>query len=191
MAGRTDEDLLRCAALGERRALGELAGRYEAALLGLACGVMGGREDLAMDAVQEAWVRVIRFGGSFAGRSGVKAWLYRIVINQCRNIMAARGERGIGGEAGEKAVAAGVHLNGKVGAAAKSAAEADELRELREAVGRLGEEKQELVLLCYHAGLTHEEAAAVLEVPVGTLKSRLHSALEQLRGAMAAKEGRA
>jgi RNA polymerase sigma-70 factor (ECF subfamily) len=185
--------------------MGELAGRYESALLGLASGVLGGREDLAMDAVQEAWVRVIRFGGGFQGKSSVKTWLYRIVINQCRNMMAARGmdrittslhgraSPGLGDSASPSARAEGdgARRNGTVGSALRAAAEADELRELREAVGRLGEEKQELVLLCYHAGLTHEDAAAVLEVPVGTLKSRLHSALGQLREAMAAKEGRA
>jgi RNA polymerase sigma-70 factor (ECF subfamily) len=52
---------------------------------------------------------------------------------------------------------------------------------LRAAVALLPVEKQEVLLLCYHEGLTHEEAADVLELPIGTLKSRLHGALESLR----------
>jgi RNA polymerase sigma-70 factor (ECF subfamily) len=52
---------------------------------------------------------------------------------------------------------------------------------LREAVGGLSTEQREIVLLCYHEGLSHAQAAEVLEIPVGTLKSRLHSALKELR----------
>src|SRR5262249_29261237 len=83
-----DEQLLKRFAKGERNALGELARRYELPLLGLACGMLGGRRDLAMDAVQETWMRVIRFHSNFNGRSSVKTWLYRIAINQCRNVQA-------------------------------------------------------------------------------------------------------
>jgi len=52
---------------------------------------------------------------------------------------------------------------------------------LRDAVERLAEPKREVVLLCYHEGMTHELAATVLEIPLGTLKSRLHAALKELR----------
>src|SRR5437773_12341501 len=83
----SDEQLLaRFARKSDQSALGELARRHERALLGLACGMLGGREDLAVDAVQETWIRVIRFATSFHGRSSFKTWLYRIAINQCRNI---------------------------------------------------------------------------------------------------------
>lgn len=52
---------------------------------------------------------------------------------------------------------------------------------LHEAIGRLSDTGREVVLLCYHDGLTHTQAADVLEIPLGTLKSRLHAVLEQLR----------
>ena len=52
---------------------------------------------------------------------------------------------------------------------------------LCEAVAQLSDKRREVVLLCYHEGLTHQQAAAVLEVPIGTLKSRLSAALTDLR----------
>jgi DNA-directed RNA polymerase specialized sigma24 family protein len=49
-------------------------------------------------------------------------------------------------------------------------------------VDELGEAKRMTVLLCYHEGITHEIAAKILQVPVGTVKSRLNAALRELRG---------
>lgn len=49
------------------------------------------------------------------------------------------------------------------------------------AVADLPEDKRTVVLLCYHQGMTHEQVAEILDVPLGTIKSRLHSALQQLR----------
>ncbi len=52
---------------------------------------------------------------------------------------------------------------------------------LSDEVELLAESKWEVVLLCDHDGMTHEQAADVLEIPVGTLKSRLHAGLTELR----------
>ncbi|GMU19976.1 MAG: hypothetical protein AMXMBFR13_00770 [Phycisphaerae bacterium] len=87
----SDEELLRAFANGQRRALGELAERYERPLLNLAVAILGS-PDLAVEAVQETWLRVVRYSASFNGRSSVKTWLYRVAINQCRSMRAARPE---------------------------------------------------------------------------------------------------
>src|SRR5262245_18613819 len=83
---RSDQQLLQDFAIGRRDALAELASRHERSLLGLACGLLGGRRALAQDAVQETWVRVVRFAGGFKGQSSVRTWLCRILINQCRTL---------------------------------------------------------------------------------------------------------
>src|SRR5262245_49206087 len=72
---QTDEQLLSRFLRGEREALGELARRYELPLLGLCAGMLGGRRDRALDAVQETWMRVIRYGHTFSGRCSLKTWL--------------------------------------------------------------------------------------------------------------------
>lgn len=169
----TDETLLKDFVSGEHAALGELARRYERLLLGLASGLLGGDVNMACDAVQETWVRVIRFADRFDGRSSFKTWLYRIAINQCRTIKSR-----------VKPVVA--EKNGAA-SATPAAITADDKGWLREQVRQLSPDKRTVVLLCYHEGMTHSQAAEILEVPIGTLKSRLHAALTTLRGAMASE----
>jgi RNA polymerase sigma-70 factor (ECF subfamily) len=171
----TDEALLREFAAGRRDALGELAQRHERALLGLACGLLRGRRALACDAVQETWVRVVRFADGFGGQSSVKTWLYRILINQCRSL---RETERIGSAAATDPTVRPV--------AEDSGTEQNE--GLRRQVERLDADKRVVLLLCYHEGLTHEQAAEILGLPLGTLKSRLHAALAELRTALAARE---
>jgi RNA polymerase sigma-70 factor (ECF subfamily) len=165
----SDESLLQDFLRGSREALGEIAARYERPLLGLALGLLDGRRDMALDAIQETWVRVIRFAGSFDGRSSLKTWLYRIAINQCRTAKA-------------KGRSAATTTNAEPASIAP--AEPDERSWLREQVRALSPDKRTVLLLCFHEGMTHQQAAEILEVPLGTLKSRLHAALTKLRGKM-------
>lgn len=176
MDAPSDETLLRQFADGRMSALGTLAQRYEASLLGLARGLLHKRDDLAHDAVQETWVRVIRFAHTFNGNAGVKTWLYRIAINQCRDLssMAAR-------HASHGDPANVIEPNANAQNAETAAIETERDETIRSAVDALDVNKREILLLCYHKGLTHNEAAAALEIPVGTLKSRLHAALNELR----------
>lgn len=165
----TDESLLRDFVRGRRDALGELARRYERPLLGLARGLLGGRDDLARDAVQDTWLRVIRYGKSFNGTSSVKTWLYRIAINRCRDLRARPSPAPNGPPEGSAAAAS------------------QDTSSLTHHLSELAPDRRELLLLCYHDGITHQHAAAILELPLGTLKSRLHTALTELRKAMAAE----
>jgi RNA polymerase sigma-70 factor (ECF subfamily) len=169
----TDEQLLAAFLDGDRAALGQLAGRYEPMLLGLAAGLLGGSSSMACDAVQETWMRVIRHGHSFNGRSGLKTWLYRIAINRCRD-MATKESRQPKREAPQELGGGGEEPQQKLAARERNDA-------LREAVGWLAPAQREILLLCYHEAMTHAQAAEILEIPVGTLKSRLHAALGELR----------
>lgn len=193
---KTDEALLSEFTAGQSAALGELARRYEAALLGIACGLLGGRRDLAMDAVQETWVRVVRFAGKFDARSSFKTWVYRIVVNQCRDLgrMAARAtdvalEQS---RSTDDIRQSSNEIGGDDDSAATDPALAAEKNELNgnvaQAVAALAGEKREILLLCYHKRMTHSEAAEVLDIPVGTLKSRLHAALSELRERLGAEK---
>lgn len=180
-----DEQLLARFARGERAALGVLAQRHENNLIGLATGLLDGRADLARDVVQEAWVRVIKYAKSFAGQSTVRTWLYRIVINRCRDL---RGSNPTG--------------TVRLQSLPESQAPASEspLRlvtdhaggeDLRAALHRLPAPTRLMLLLCYHRGLTHPQAAEVLGIPVGTLKSRLSAALAELRSTLSEREAKA
>ena len=166
----SDERLLAAFSAGEDAALGELAKRYEAMLVGLARGMLGGSEALARDAVQDAWLRVIRSSATYDGRASVKTWIYQITINRCKDIRFsehARGNR-------ERKREAPVNE-------ARTPTDPTLADTIRDAVNALDNKARDVVLLCYHQGLTHTQAAAVLGIPVGTLKSRLHGALKSLR----------
>jgi RNA polymerase sigma-70 factor, ECF subfamily len=171
----SDEVLLRRFAGGDVAALGELARRHEKSLLGLARGLLDWRTDAACDAVQETWVRVIRYAGSFKERSSFKTWVYRIVINQCHTMRAKKRPLSLSHAAADRVDESRPQVQG----------ETQQL--LREQVAKLPEDRRVVVLLCYHDGLTHEQAAEVLEIPIGTLKSRLHAALTDLRKRMPAE----
>lgn len=173
----SDESLLDAFRRGDQSALGDLARRYERPLLGLATGLLDGRTDMASDAIQETWVRVIRFADKFDGRSSFKTWLYRIAINQCRTVKSQV----------SRGVPAPVSADSVTRAAPAPVSDPDHLSWLRSQVQRLSPDKRTVLLLCYHEGITHQLAAEILEVPLGTLKSRLHAALTTLRAAMAAE----
>ncbi len=167
----SDEELIRAFADGSRDALGTFAQRYERRLLDLSQAILGSAE-LAADAVQETWLRVVRYAGSFNGRSSARTWLYRIAINQCRSALSAR--PWVSEEPGQAAPDVSNEPS-------QAAAMRDETERLKRAVERLSPPLRETVLLCYTHGLTHEEAAEAMGVPIGTVKSRLHAALENLR----------
>lgn len=175
---RSDEDLLRAfARTRSHNDLAELARRYEEPLLGLATGLVREDRALAADAVQEAWLRVIRHAGSFQSRSSVKTWLYRIVINRCLDLRAKNPRP--------------LSLNRTTGhtqpiepVAPHAAPLSAPLNAVRTAMNVLSEDQRVILLLCYHRGLTHAQAAEVLGIPLGTLKSRQHAAITALRTAM-------
>jgi RNA polymerase sigma-70 factor, ECF subfamily len=169
----SDLELMARFVAGERGALGALAERYERPLLGLAKGLLGGDASAACDAVQSMWVRVIRYAKGFLGKSEVKTWLYRILINECRDMKRAREFPGTT-----------TQLRLARDGRAHSPVMSDGGDELQTALAKLVDERREVLLICYHAGMTHEVAAEVLEIPLGTLKSRLHAGLNELRLAL-------
>jgi len=174
----TDRDLLkRFVERGDRDALGTLAERHEMHLLGLAKGLLGGDADLALEAVQNAWVKVIRYGASFRDRCAVGTWLYRIVVNQSRDLRRRERRRATSEESPP--------IENPM-----DTAEAETRARMIGAVGALPDHQREVILLCYHADLTHESAARILDIPIGTLKSRLHAALTSLRGSLAKEHAR-
>ena len=174
-ASRSDEDLLKAFAAGERDALGALARRHERALLGLALGLLDRNQAMARDAVQNMWVRVIRAAADFRGASSVKTWLYRVLINECRTLRSNESTEAL--------------RRARKAAAVQRSAETTESKGARTqlvlALRALPPRDQEILLLCHHRGLTHEQAAAILGIPAGTLKTRLYAAMRQLKERLA------
>ncbi|MCA9298799.1 MAG: sigma-70 family RNA polymerase sigma factor [Phycisphaerales bacterium] len=161
----TDEQLLARYRAGDQHAFGLLASRHERRLLGLARGMLSGNTELAMEAVQETWMRVIRHASKYDGRASVGTWFYRICMNCARDIRRKHGRR----------------IEWRLVDPHDSPRDDVPLDDLRRAVDALPDMQREIVLLCFHEGMSHAQVAELLGIPTGTVKSRLHSAMKRLR----------
>ena len=170
-----DTVLVRRALTGDGRAYGDLVRRHQGAALRVAAGICGSTEE-ARDIVQDAFVKGHRALRSWRGDAPVRSWLLRIVANDARNAVRARARR----RQREERFGALREVGGgdPVGDAV---ALDDEARALLDLLGRL-DERDRAVLACrFVAGLSEQETAVALAVPVGTVKSRTARALERAR----------
>lgn len=173
--GTSDEALF---LLGDRESLGILVTRYQQTLYGLLVHVTGGDGSLAEDLFQEAFVRAVRGAKTFDRNRSFRSWITAIALNLVRDEVRKRKLRGEIplGEGGPEEQAA-------VGDLPRDSVEQkDEVARIHSALSELTDKEREIVLLHFYQGLTLGEASEVLNVPLGTVKSRLHGALVRLKG---------
>ncbi|HEY0172579.1 MAG TPA: sigma-70 family RNA polymerase sigma factor [Pyrinomonadaceae bacterium] len=177
----TDEQLVERALAGDGDAFGEVVRRWERKIFALAYGILGSPED-ARDASQETFIAAYRNLQGFRGEAKVSSWLHRIAVNQCisrQRRARVRAETALEDETG--ADGGGLLKT----ATAESPAGATESKQRAEAVRRavasLPQELREVVLMKEFEELTFQEIAEALQVPLSTVKSRLYTALRQLR----------
>jgi RNA polymerase sigma-70 factor (ECF subfamily) len=139
--------------------------------------VLAGAGSEADDVVQEAFVKAYRALGSFRSGSAFRPWLLRIVVNETHNLRRAVGRRLERERRAGWFDAAALDVPDP----ADEAVLADRRRALLEAVGALPPDLADVVTCRYLLELSEAETAAALEVPRGTVKSRLHRALWSLR----------
>ncbi|MDX3238360.1 RNA polymerase sigma factor SigM [Streptomyces sp. ME03-5709C] len=164
----SDSDLLARHVTGDPNAFGELVRRHRDRLWALALRTLGDREEAA-DAVQDALVSAFRSAHTFRGQSAVTTWLHRITVNACLDRARKAASRRTATVTDERQFE--VLLEPQESAAAP--AERDELhRELLRALATLSLEQRTALILVDMQGYPVAEAAAVLGVPTGTVKSR-------------------
>jgi RNA polymerase sigma-70 factor, ECF subfamily len=157
-ATRADAELLRAHAGGDRDAFGELFRRHRDRLWAVALRTLGDPEDAA-DALQEALIAAMRGAGGFRGDAAVSSWLHRIVVNACVDRVRRRQARPT------------VPLADDADSPAR-AADPDLALDIRSALATLPEEQRLALVLVDMAGYPVADAAAVLGVAEGTVKSR-------------------
>jgi len=177
----TDEQLVERALAGDSDAFGEVVRRWERKIYALAYGITGSVED-ARDAAQETFISAYRNLQGFRGEAKVSSWLHRIAVNHCitrKRRARVRAETGIEDEvesAGERFLATNERESPALATEAKERTEA-----VRRAVAALPPELREVVVLKEFEDLTFQEIADALQIPLSTVKSRLYTALKQLR----------
>jgi len=177
----TDEQLIERALAGDSDAFGEVVRRWERKIYALAYGITGSVED-ARDAAQETFISAYRNLQGFRGEAKVSSWLHRIAVNHCitrKRRARVRAETGIEDEmesAGERFLATNERESPALATETKERTEA-----VRRAVAALPPELREVVVLKEFEDLTFQEIADALQIPLSTVKSRLYTALKQLR----------
>ena len=172
----TDEvELVALHRYGDEEAFAEIFRRFHVMVYNVAARLSGDPAE-AEDLVQEVFLRVHRHLGSFAGRSSLKTWIYRITINHCRSRLGRRSRQR------EREMATppeGVRDPGR--GPEERAMAADAARQLQDALAALPRRFREAVVLRDVEGLAYEEIASVLRVPVGTVRSRIARGRDGLR----------
>lgn len=170
---RTDAELVRDVAEGRREALGELYDRFAPRLLGVAQRLLRSRgeaEDLVHDVFIEAWRRA---GSYEPARASVASWLLLLVRSRALDrLRSARRWQSI-----ERVVA----LSSDAQHALPSPAEFGDAAALRAFVTGLPVDQRAVLELGFFAGCSYPEIARRLLIPVGTVKSRMARALQNMR----------
>lgn len=131
--------------------------------------------DLAQDAVQETLVHAWRSLPTLRDLDCFDAWLHRLVVNACMDVIRSR-----------KRLRANVHLIEVDVPHGDDTSDVADRDQLQRGFRRLRPEQRAVVVLHYYLGLTLPEVSTTLQIPVGTAKSRLHYAMEALRAAVEA-----
>jgi RNA polymerase sigma-70 factor (ECF subfamily) len=180
----SDETLLRRAGAGDRAAFGALVDRHGDAMYRLAvrtCGPGRESEDVVQDALLAAW----RGAAGFRGESAARTWLLQIVINACHRRHRRRSGEPARTEPLEAAVAEPTPDTGP-----EARTQAREVgRAIDRALAGMTAEAREVLVLRDVEGLSGEETAAVLGLPLAAMKSRLHRARLELKERVEASLG--
>jgi RNA polymerase sigma-70 factor (ECF subfamily) len=175
----TDEELVTAFRAGNLSAFDELVQRWERKIQGAVYRIMGSGED-ARDLTQETFLRAYRGLSTFKSEARFSSWLYQIALNLCRDrLRQRRGRTTVSIDDLDPVTAA------RIDRVAPSAHEMVEARDLARvvsgAMAELPEEQREVIVLKEYQGLTFQEIANVLRIPVSTVKTRLYRGLVQMR----------
>lgn len=173
-----DQDLMRRARDGDRRAFSQLCERYMRRAYYVALGLVGRHED-ALDLSQEAFARAYRARHRLDPNGSFYAWLYQIIRRLCFNFNR---DRKLHREKLKQAEDWLVEQHTRASAKnpAVSAERAENIKRVRDAIERLPDRDREVLVLKEFEGLKYREIAELLGIPIGTVMSRLYAARKRL-----------
>jgi RNA polymerase sigma-70 factor (ECF subfamily) len=178
--------IARCRA-GDVAAFEPLVEKYRQRVWRLAYSTLRDREE-AWDVSQEAFIRAFQALPSFRGQSAFYTWLYRIVMNVAADRARSRGAQGraFGTERVPEEDWERVLPDQNPGEEAPDAAAArrEQRAKIMRALDTLSGDHRTIIMLSDLEGLSYREIAETLEIPMGTVMSRLHNARKRLRAAL-------
>ncbi len=167
----SDADLIaRVRQSGDPNAFGELVRRYQSPVRAFLCRMTSGDAHTADDVAQETFVRAWRKIGQFRGEARFSTWLFGIAMNELRRSARKAGKV--------------MESLDELPETAETAIEPEQSgarMDVNAALQKLPAAERAAIVLCSQNGLTHEEAARVLECPLGTVKTNVLRGKEKLR----------
>lgn len=186
---RDDQGLIAASLQGDTTAFGELVQRYQERLYHAVYRMLDNPDD-ALDVVQDAFLNAYQCLHGFKGDAQFFTWLYRIAMNSA--ISHKRKQR----------VVLSIDMarrNGEASAEPPDPSEdtrpghslerAEQERRIHRALSRLSPEHRSVLVMKDMEGQKYEEMAELLQVPIGTIRSRLHRARLELRALLEQDEG--
>lgn len=177
---QTDEQLVELAASDDSEAFGEIVRRWERRIYSLCYGMLNNAED-ARDAAQETFISAYRAIGGFRGDARVSSWLHRIAVNQCLTRMR-RSKVRPEGRIDQSDLEAEHTIEAPTTSSPLHSVQRNEsVRLVRQALDALPIELRQVVLMKEFEEMTFQEISDTLEIPLSTVKSRMYTALKQLK----------
>ena len=184
-----DHQLVEAARGGDARAFRTLVEQHQARLFAVAYGMLRDRDE-AMDAVQDAFIKAHRKLADFEGNAAFSTWLYRICVNLCIDRKRADARRrkvdlddALATHKEDDTLYAEAEIGGRLSGSNPLRSLAD--RELGSEIGRalsgLTEDHRSILLLREVEGMSYEEISETLEIPRGTVMSRLFHARRNMQ----------
>lgn len=164
-----DELLVLLAQDGSAKAMNALAKRWNRKLLAHALNILKNADEAA-DAVQDAWLAIVKSMRSLHDPALFKPWAYRIVTHKCADLLRRKLRE-------RKNVTSSTEFHEPAAATNdldSDEANAESVIALRSAIDALPIEHRTLLSMFYSAGMNVQQIAAALRIPAGTVKSRLH-----------------
>ena len=191
-ASPSDQEAISRAQRGDHAAFRVLVERYQHRVYRLALRILRD-EEMARDAVQDAFLKVYASLGRFEGRSSFYTWLYRVVLNLCLDLRRRdRSSRNVEWAEEHTPLSEGADPDSEepMEGAPPSPHHVLERAELRDrmaaAIEELPDAARQTLLLREVDGLSYEEIGQALEIPKGTVMSRLHYARRRMQKALIA-----
>ena len=168
-----ESSLIEQAQHGNRNAFGELVCRYYPGVVRVVyrlCGDSGLAEDMAQEAFLRGWMAL----PSFRPQSSLRNWLYRIAVNATLDVLRRKTEETIEDEAAQM-------IPDQADGPETTLIEKERVALLQQGMRCLPDAARSVLVLREYGGLSYQEIASVLDVPVGTVMSRLNYARNRLR----------
>jgi RNA polymerase sigma-70 factor, ECF subfamily len=179
-----DREVIQAVLHGDSERFGILVVRYQDRLFNGLARMLGSAAD-ADDVLQESFLQAFRKLSSFRESSSFYTWIYRIAINAAINLRR-RERRSV--NLSDNAQFHDQLVTDPDSGPARRMEQSEEVRELQEALNQLSDEHRNILVLREIEGMSYEDISQILDMPIGTVRSRLHRARLQLRDSLIARQ---